>query len=132
MALAEPVGRKTDQSPAGEHTMKTIVSGRFALLAVAIPLTLAASVRARQAADPRAGGGNVTAYGFADDQPSWVYGVKINGASVPVTAFPNIDAAACGGLPPRTTSCRRSAACRCSSWDFTTRTWPPRESSRSN
>ena len=37
----------------------------------------------------------MTVYRFAGDRLSWVYGLKINGADVPVTALPNIDAAAC-------------------------------------
>ncbi len=70
--------------------MKTIASGRIALLAIAIPLTLALSARAAPS-----GGNGVTVYHFAGDRPSWVYGLKINGVEVPVTALPNIDAAAC-------------------------------------
>jgi hypothetical protein len=92
--------------------MKAIASGRPAFFAVAILLCLALSARTARAqgADDATtpGGGDVTIYHFADDRPSWIYRLKINGREVPVTALPNIDAAACrriaaeyDKMPPR-------------------------------
>ncbi|MGO8688687.1 MAG: glycosyl hydrolase family 28 protein [Thermoguttaceae bacterium] len=79
--------------------MKSIAFARLALFAFAIPLFLGLSARTApaQAADDAttAGGDGVTIYHFAGDRPSWVYRLKLNGRDVPVTALPNIDAAAC-------------------------------------
>ena len=56
------------------------------LTAVFLAMLLAAKISAA----PQ----GATVYRFADDRLSWAFQLKINGDNVPVTAFPNIDAAA--------------------------------------